>query len=478
MARLPNVGSDADQWGGVLNEFLLVAHNNDGSLRAGNRFPAIVTPKEFGPIDGKDDHIQVQQALDSGYPVLLDQSLVFGGRVNVPTGATITSAGYGRITIGQTNLDESHFYLENSKNTVLEGLHLQGRTNVAAIHVKSLGGDRCENIYLGNILIDELGATGIGIHLEQQAGGNTIYFTTISNCTVCGGNAQDWQEKIGIRLSGGTSVIVGTRIFGGRFWRLQRGHSLENCDTTKVYGAAFDDCSGGNGRGVYFDSAGQCEYIGCRFEPTTFDKVLEFTGRSADNVVGEVPQNSLESDIIDQGVRNGWYGSDGSGGLFNKLPCRTPVDTWKAQTLDVTKNAQISKATIDDLSLGRGSLTTPELIAPMRCDLGGMESGTGPGGSAVAIKYNFLYQVGAVYLATMMGVSMSDVQHYAQYLSIFAETSPGQFVETNLVDKRNVISNSGIRLSRDGEYIEMEVTTTGGIPGETVSVKRNLIRLS
>jgi hypothetical protein len=33
MARLPVIGSDADQWGDVLNEFLRVSHHADGTLK-------------------------------------------------------------------------------------------------------------------------------------------------------------------------------------------------------------------------------------------------------------------------------------------------------------------------------------------------------------------------------------------------------------------------------------------------------------
>lgn len=34
MARLPNPGGDDNTWGGILNTFLQVAHNNDGTLKA------------------------------------------------------------------------------------------------------------------------------------------------------------------------------------------------------------------------------------------------------------------------------------------------------------------------------------------------------------------------------------------------------------------------------------------------------------
>ncbi len=34
MPRLPQIGSDHNQWGDILNEFLSVAHNPDGTLKA------------------------------------------------------------------------------------------------------------------------------------------------------------------------------------------------------------------------------------------------------------------------------------------------------------------------------------------------------------------------------------------------------------------------------------------------------------
>lgn len=39
MARLPQVGSDDNTWGGLLNEFLEVSHNDDGTIK---NAPALV----------------------------------------------------------------------------------------------------------------------------------------------------------------------------------------------------------------------------------------------------------------------------------------------------------------------------------------------------------------------------------------------------------------------------------------------------
>jgi hypothetical protein len=43
MSRLPNVGGDDDAWGVILNDFLTVAHNPDGTLKASSSSPATTT---------------------------------------------------------------------------------------------------------------------------------------------------------------------------------------------------------------------------------------------------------------------------------------------------------------------------------------------------------------------------------------------------------------------------------------------------
>ncbi len=53
MARLPVPGQDPGVWGEILNEFLLVAHNSDGSLRSSAIAPMVgaTGPRGFtGPV--------------------------------------------------------------------------------------------------------------------------------------------------------------------------------------------------------------------------------------------------------------------------------------------------------------------------------------------------------------------------------------------------------------------------------------------
>lgn len=79
MARLPIVGSDGDAWGDVLNEYLGVAHQTDGTIDA-----ADIGNTPAGDITATD----VQDALNQ-----LDTNKVDSGDVLSPDGATLEQSG-------------------------------------------------------------------------------------------------------------------------------------------------------------------------------------------------------------------------------------------------------------------------------------------------------------------------------------------------------------------------------------------------
>ena len=66
MARLPNPGGDTGQWGGILNEFLLVAHNQDGSLKTAVDIASKYTKPQEG-IPKNDLALEIQNVLDSAF---------------------------------------------------------------------------------------------------------------------------------------------------------------------------------------------------------------------------------------------------------------------------------------------------------------------------------------------------------------------------------------------------------------------------
>lgn len=63
MARLPLPGNDDGVWGDILNEFLLVAHNEDGSLKAADTIAAKYTKPGSG-IPKSDLALTVQASLE------------------------------------------------------------------------------------------------------------------------------------------------------------------------------------------------------------------------------------------------------------------------------------------------------------------------------------------------------------------------------------------------------------------------------
>lgn len=78
MARLPVVGSDTHQWGTLLNEFLRVAHREDGTPRGA---PDYLDPRDFGVVGDAiaDDSVALDTCLraasDSGKTVLVKSGM-------------------------------------------------------------------------------------------------------------------------------------------------------------------------------------------------------------------------------------------------------------------------------------------------------------------------------------------------------------------------------------------------------------------
>lgn len=102
MARLPTPGSDNNQWGDILNEYLLVAHTDSGSIRP-EAVPVESVSGKTGAVTLARDDVglgQVDNTSDDDKPVstaaqaALDQRLVF---VDVSTGSEPRPAGSARV---------------------------------------------------------------------------------------------------------------------------------------------------------------------------------------------------------------------------------------------------------------------------------------------------------------------------------------------------------------------------------------------
>lgn len=94
MARLPTPGSDNGNWGNILNEFLEVSHNTDGSLKAGATIPddAVVTSKIA---NGAVTSVKIDPALiDAAAGVASLRTLGTGANQAMPGNATVTPGAH------------------------------------------------------------------------------------------------------------------------------------------------------------------------------------------------------------------------------------------------------------------------------------------------------------------------------------------------------------------------------------------------
>src|SRR3989344_2316775 len=101
MAQLPTVGGDDGTWGTILNAFLSISHNSDGTMKvpAATIFVAAsdasanvraVTPSAY-LCDGTADEVQIQAAIDA-LTVSDSESTPNGGTVQLSDGTFVLSS--------------------------------------------------------------------------------------------------------------------------------------------------------------------------------------------------------------------------------------------------------------------------------------------------------------------------------------------------------------------------------------------------
>ncbi len=174
MARLPQPGSDNDNWGELLNEFLLVEHNEDGTDRSG-----VLNVAAFGAKgDGvADDTPAIQAALQAaaatGAAVWLPPTATFyrcEGPLTVPGNVTLRGA-FGGMRRGHKLRNE------NPSGSVL---YVFGQGNFITMgHNATLDG--VEIFYPQQVMIGEPRPYGWAINVPRQSHGVTIRNVTCPN---------------------------------------------------------------------------------------------------------------------------------------------------------------------------------------------------------------------------------------------------------------------------------------------------------
>lgn len=203
MARLPTPGSDSGQWGDILNEFLEVAHNSDGTLKAGGGVaPHAATHKGDG-----SDPIAVATTSVAGLMSASDKTKLDG----VATGADVTNAttvnAAGAVMESDTSTVSMQFVVDednmasNSATKVPTQQSVKAyvdlaagiavTTQTSAYQITTSDSVILANTTSGSFAVTLPNAAGVtkAFHIKKIAAANTLTINTTSSQTIDGGTS-------------------------------------------------------------------------------------------------------------------------------------------------------------------------------------------------------------------------------------------------------------------------------------------------
>jgi polygalacturonase len=135
MPRLPIPEADVDNWGALLNEFLRVAHRENGMLRGTYQ---VINVRDFGAMgDGNTtDTAALQEAIDSSDPnggivFLPPGTYLLTGTLTLPSNVELRGSGSGQTILkvaDNTPIDiiKNKDFGNGNTNIIISDLELDG----------------------------------------------------------------------------------------------------------------------------------------------------------------------------------------------------------------------------------------------------------------------------------------------------------------------------------------------------------------
>jgi len=204
MARLPEIGADADAWGALLNEFLRIAHREDGTLRSTYE---VTNVQDFGATTAVHAFATLQEAIvaanrTDGLPLSMDDSL--------PTiQAAIDASGLASDSKGGTVYIPKGFYVLRGNLRVSRCCKIIGAGSVGRLastglifqdgygmvfegSTTSTDGSRADHAYMADVHIYNSKR-----YPNSTPGVNGIY----ARCTI-------HLERVGVTYFGGDGILI------------------------------------------------------------------------------------------------------------------------------------------------------------------------------------------------------------------------------------------------------------------------------
>lgn len=315
MARLPLVGGDNGDWGTILNQFLAVAHNADGTIAPSNvtdKGGQVFNVKAYGAKgDGTtDDTSAIQSALNAAPS---------GGTVYMPAGIYITSAP---LTV------PPGVKFEGSIRTLWFPSEGGTQNGVLAPAAKIMASASFSGAAVVQVVDKDTGGysaasgnqtlSGITVDGSQLPGGNTVdgfrsygsvMGVTMENCAVGNVGGHGFE----------TAYHTGSGEGYGFLNEIDMSHCVfDNCglDGVHIVGTAdstFTAChsiaAGGNAWYVY--DVGNSRFLGCKAEWSHIGWNVQWP-----NATGNIPRQTFVGCSTDYNTTDGFYLTGGQAGGF------------------------------------------------------------------------------------------------------------------------------------------------------------------
>ena len=219
MARLPSPGSDQGQWGAILNEFLNVEHNSDGTLKAsgsiGSRY---VKPSAGIPEADLDASVRTKlNTVGSGGSSPVTSASITDATAIGKDVLTATDAADARSVIGAGT---SNLALGSTSSTAAAGNHTHTKADVGLGNVDNTT-DANKPISTATQAALNLKASTSTLSAVATSGSYADLSNRPTIPTVTGTNTGDQTLSVSgsnLTISGGNTVVLPTGGSGSAAW--------------------------------------------------------------------------------------------------------------------------------------------------------------------------------------------------------------------------------------------------------------------